>query len=96
MVDNIKIQGRHPLTGEHLYYFYGHPSENRAKIIMYNHLTDSCWFSYNAGLTWEEIPRFFPVWDEWLKKADIEFFPKRLSKDYTCSVCGCLVAVNST
>lgn len=53
----IEIQGLDPITGQSVFYIYGQPAHNKAKIIMYNYLTKSHWFSYDAGLNWIEIKR---------------------------------------
>lgn len=76
----IKLEGLHPLTQAVVYYHYGLPSPGRAKIIMYNHLTDSHWFSFDAGLNWQEIDLsnddlFSKAL--WFSKADIIFYPSK-------------------
>jgi len=40
---------------------------------MYNHLTDSHWFSYDAGLNWFEIDQFEV--GKWKRGADIVRLP---------------------
>lgn len=53
----VKFNGINPLTGLPVTIVFNEPSLGRTSIINYNPLTDTYFFSEDAGLTWLKVEK---------------------------------------